>query len=42
MALVLLPFSAFLVLGAREAKRGWQQACVLAACACGGGLLWAW
>ncbi len=42
MALVLLPFSAFLVLGAREAKRGWRQACVLAACACGGGLLWAW
>src|SRR6185312_10928363 len=42
MALVLLPFAAFLILEARGAKSGWRHACVLVACASAGGLLWAW
>ncbi len=42
MALVLLPYVLFLVLAARDRKRGWSQAAVLIGCAAIGGLFWAW
>jgi hypothetical protein len=42
MALVLLPFVAFILLDARETKTGVRLASAFVACACAGGALWAW
>jgi hypothetical protein len=42
MALVLAPFVAFILLDARERRTGWRLACAFVACACVGGVSWAW
>jgi len=42
MALVLLPFVAFILLDARERRIGLRLAAALVACACAGGVAWAW
>jgi hypothetical protein len=42
MALVLLPFVAFVLLEARDRRTGWRLACAFVACAGAGGAIWAW
>jgi len=42
MALVLLPFVAFILLDARDKGIGWRLASAFVACACAGGVVWGW
>jgi hypothetical protein len=42
MALVLLPFVAFVLLDARDRRIGWRLSYAFVACACAGGAVWAW